>query len=110
VSIFAGFSTGLLFSSNSSELSPTMASTWHCLPILLLKLEKIKLLSSESSNPVFHVSVDLSEISSRQIVRSSSWTPASKFSVASSSSAIFSFLYFSWVYLAGRAFRIFHCC
>jgi hypothetical protein len=55
----------LLFSSNSSELSPTMASTWHCLPMLLLELEKIVSPSSESSSPVFQVSVDLSEISSR---------------------------------------------
>jgi hypothetical protein len=60
----------LLFSSNSSELSPTMASTWHCLPILLLRLEKIESSSSESSSPVFHVSVDLSEISPWQISRS----------------------------------------
>jgi hypothetical protein len=66
-----------------------MASTWHCLPILLLKLEKIESSSSESSNPVFHVSVDLSEMLSWQITRSSSWTPKSKFFTVSSPFAIF---------------------
>jgi hypothetical protein len=59
--------------------------------MLLLKLEKIEPPSSESSNPALHVSVDLSEISSRQIMRSSSWTLAPKFSLALLSSAIFPF-------------------
>jgi hypothetical protein len=34
-------STGLLLSSNSSELSPMIANTWCWWLILLLKLEKI---------------------------------------------------------------------
>jgi hypothetical protein len=46
-------STGLLFSSSSSELSPMMASIWYRLSSLLLELEKIEVPSSESSNPVF---------------------------------------------------------
>jgi hypothetical protein len=39
--IFAGLSTGLLLSSNSSELSPMIANTWYWWLILLLTLEKI---------------------------------------------------------------------
>jgi hypothetical protein len=39
--IFAGLSTGLLLSSMSSELSPTIASTWYRLSNLLLELEKM---------------------------------------------------------------------
>jgi hypothetical protein len=70
--MFAGLSTRLLFSSSSSELSPVMPSTWYRLSSLLLELEKIELSSSESSNPVFQVSVYLSKVSSWQIMRSSS--------------------------------------
>jgi hypothetical protein len=39
--IFAGLSTGLLLSSNYSELSPMISNTWYWWLILLLKLEKI---------------------------------------------------------------------
>jgi hypothetical protein len=56
--MFDGLSTGLLLSSSSYELSSVMANIWHRLSSLLLELEKIELPSSESSSPVFQVSVD----------------------------------------------------
>jgi hypothetical protein len=83
---------------------------------LLLQLERVVWLSSWSSNPVFHVSVDLSEISSQQIVKSYDWSPKSRLSMVSSSSLIFFSYIFHFceadrrVYLTGRAYRWFwHC-
>jgi hypothetical protein len=56
--MFAGLSTGLLLLLSSSELSSVMANIWHRLSSLPLSLEKIELSSSESSSPIFQVSID----------------------------------------------------